>query len=153
MSATSYLPRRWPSKYFRLNESLRPCSGWERVFSSRLVTDESVFAISLLISSVLSVRWKLHKKNISFVITFLLSTCAIIDCFAHFALAPLATVVILNLNSTTCSSCSSTSRRRCLVPFIMNFRKSPRPISIRRLKMLPFLHLGPINVVICNGTY
>ena len=34
-----------------------------------------------------------------------------------------------------------------------SIRKSPRPISIARLKMLPLLHLRPINVVICNGTY
>ena len=33
------------------------------------------------------------------------------------------------------------------------FRKSPRPISNTRLKMLPLLHLCPINVVIYNGTY
>ena len=33
------------------------------------------------------------------------------------------------------------------------FRKSPRPISNARLKMLPLLHLHPINVVIYNGTY
>ena len=33
------------------------------------------------------------------------------------------------------------------------FRKSPRPISNARLKMLPLLHLHPINLVICQGTY
>ena len=33
------------------------------------------------------------------------------------------------------------------------FRKSPRPISISRLKMLPLLHLWPIYVVFCDGTY
>ena len=33
------------------------------------------------------------------------------------------------------------------------FRKSPRPISNARLKMLPLLHLHPIYVVIYNGTY
>ena len=45
--ATSYLPRKWPSKYFHRNESLRPCSGWERVFSSRLVTKNVVVTISI----------------------------------------------------------------------------------------------------------
>ena len=40
MLATSYLPGRWPSKYCHRNESFRPCSGWEREFSSRLVTSE-----------------------------------------------------------------------------------------------------------------
>ena len=34
-----------------------------------------------------------------------------------------------------------------------SIRKSPRPISITRLNMLPHLQLWPINVVICNGTY
>ena len=43
VSATSYLPRRWPAKYFRRYESLRPCSGWVRVVSSRLATDDSLF--------------------------------------------------------------------------------------------------------------
>ena len=38
--------------------------------------------------------------------------------------------------------------------FLQNsIKKSPRPISIAWLKMLPLLHLRPINVVICNGTY
>ena len=32
-------------------------------------------------------------------------------------------------------------------------RKSPRPISTVRLNMLPYLHLLPINHVICVGTY
>ena len=35
----------------------------------------------------------------------------------------------------------------------MSIKKSPRPISNARLKMLPLLHLHPINVVIYNGTY
>lgn len=43
--ATSYLPGQWPAEYFRLNESFRPCSGWEREFSSRFVTSDSVFAV------------------------------------------------------------------------------------------------------------
>ena len=34
-----------------------------------------------------------------------------------------------------------------------SIRKSPRPISNTRLKMLPLLHLCPINVIIYNGTY
>ena len=32
-------------------------------------------------------------------------------------------------------------------------RKSPRPISIAQLKMLPLLHLRPINRIFCPGTY
>ena len=35
----------------------------------------------------------------------------------------------------------------------LRVRKSPRPISNARLKMLPLLHLHPINVIIYNGTY
>ena len=35
----------------------------------------------------------------------------------------------------------------------ISIRKSPRPISNAWLKMLPLLHLHPINVVIYNGTY
>ena len=64
MSATSYLPGRWPSKYFRLNESLRPCSGWERVFSSRLVTDETFW----LAHSKLHTRNKLNHQLLSILI-------------------------------------------------------------------------------------
>ena len=40
MLAASYLPRRWPSKYCHRYESLRPCSGWERVVYSHLATSE-----------------------------------------------------------------------------------------------------------------
>ena len=42
-------------------------------------------------------------------------------------------------------------RRHCTPSTV--FRKSPRPISISRLKMLPSLHLWPIYVVFCHGTY
>ena len=35
----------------------------------------------------------------------------------------------------------------------LRVRKSPRPISNARLKMLPLLHLHPINVIFYNGTY
>ena len=35
----------------------------------------------------------------------------------------------------------------------LRVRKSPRPISNAWLKMLPLLHLHPINVIIYNGTY
>ena len=51
MLATSYLPRRWPAKYFRLCKSLRPCSGWERVGSLRFVTSELSFAVYRLFSA------------------------------------------------------------------------------------------------------
>ena len=44
--ATSYLPGQWPAEYFRLNESFRPCSGWEREFSSRFVTSDSFLAVT-----------------------------------------------------------------------------------------------------------
>ena len=80
------------------------------------------------------------------------SACQIIDLSARFTFVSLATAVLLNLRSATCSSCPSTSRLRCVASFIF-FRKSPRPISNARLKMLPLLHLHPINVIIYNGTY
>ena len=40
MLAASYLPRGWPPKYCHRYESLRPCSGWERVVYSHLATSE-----------------------------------------------------------------------------------------------------------------
>ena len=60
--ATSYLPRKWPSKYFHRNESLRPCSGWERVFSSRLVTKNVFLTVPITQNQCHTlVRWKLHN--------------------------------------------------------------------------------------------
>ena len=32
-------------------------------------------------------------------------------------------------------------------------RTSPRPISMDRLNMLPYLNVPPINLVVCKGTY
>ena len=123
-SATSYLPRGWPPKYCRHYESLRPCSGWERVFSSRLVTDKPVTV--LLAHSKLHNNYKLTQPSISF------------D-------SPLAPVEFSSKTLTSLRyvrACSSCSRKPTLhshrLPY---FRKSPRPISISRLKMLPLLHL------------
>ena len=41
----------------------------------------------------------------------------------------------------------------CSKFFSLRFRKSPRPISNARLRLLPNFHLHPINVVFCDGTY
>ena len=95
VSATSYLPRRWPAKYFRRYESLRPCSGWVRVVSSRLATDDSLIIVPA------------YTQNCIMIIIFVIS---IFPTFYY-----------------------------CSLQY--PFRKSPRPISISRLKMLPFLHL------------
>ena len=60
-----YLPRQSSAKYFHCYESLRPCSGWERVVSSRLVTEKLAVQLSEFIySSSFSVPWKLHNKRI-----------------------------------------------------------------------------------------
>ena len=139
MSATGYFPRRWPAKYLHCNESLRPCSGWERVVSSRLVTDEFCFRAMHLESCTMNISYTLSSN-----FTFLRfnSACAIIDCFVRFAFASLTTAVILNLRSVTCLSLPTQSQRRYFASLIStDFRKSPRPISISRLKMLPLLHL------------
>ena len=57
--ATSYLPRRWPAKYCYRYESLRPCSGWERVESSRLVTSNAIQLPKAI--KLHCVQRKLHK--------------------------------------------------------------------------------------------
>ncbi len=137
MSATSYLPRGWPPKYCHHYESLRPCSGWERVFSSRLVTDKLVIRAS-------------HTQNCIMIINFviilfcfaILSSCGVysrklLRRYIMFRVLPVLLIASL-LRHFTSASLS---------------RKSPRPISNARLKMLPLLHLHPINVVICHGTY
>ena len=186
MSATGYLPRRWPAKYCHCYESLRPCSGWERVVSSRLVTDEFCFhsplhAYAFLHLSLVSLSLNYLRRfrcicrlrfwlrftyskyrmciqscimiiNFAIILTLFGSACAIFDCFVSFAFATLTTAVFLNIRYTTSSSCSC--KPTTLLRFVnLPFRKSPRPISISRLKMLPLLHLWPINRIICPGTY
>ena len=137
MLATGYLPRRWPSKYCRRYESLRLCSGWEQVVYSCLVTDEFCFRAMHLGNCTMNISFAI-------ILTFLRfnSACAIKDCFVRFAFASLTTAVILNLRSVTCLSLPTQSQRRYFASLIStDFRKSPRPISISRLKMLPLLHL------------
>ena len=141
VSATSYLPRRWPSKYFHLNESLRPCSGWERVFSSRLVTDE--FFYSWRAHSKLHNENKLRKHQLCLLTWFLLA--------AYPNTSFLKNYRFLSLGSDIAPTCFV--RLRSTPHYVKTARKSPRPISNTRLKMLPLLHLCPINVVFCNGTY
>ena len=144
MLATSYLSRRWPAKYFRLCKSLRPCSGWERVVSLRFVTNKLSFAVYRLFSafSVYTeshIRYKLRNLKITFVEILLHTSQSLTSfCFAKFPF------VLLRASSSFGLRPHSTQ---------ISIRKSPRPISNARLKMLPLLHLHPINVVIYNGTY
>ena len=161
MLATCYLPRKWPSKYFRLCRSLRPCSGWERVVYLRLVTNKLVVCCYRLFSAS-AVHWRLHN-DISLRFHLWLSN----SCFRFCdTLSPALAFVRLLLH--TPQSFTSFYSRKTSVHFAPCFfefgaslrhstqnliRKSPRPISIAWLKMLPLLHLRPINVVICNGTY
>ena len=136
MLATSYLPRRWPAKYCHRCESFRPCSGWEREFSSLLATSESFrYAESYI-------EYKLTQSQF---LPFILEYCSTLRCHSlHFAFAkyPLVSSALLRVSLASLTSLYANSAR-----------KSPRPISNARLKMLPFLHLRPIYQVICLGTY
>ena len=88
------------------------------------------------------VRWKLHKIYIilnNYVEILLYATLPLTSfCFAKLPF------VLLRASSSFGLRPHSTQ---------ISIRKSPRPISNARLKMLPLLHLHPINVVIYNGTY
>ena len=136
MLATCYLPGRWPSKYCHLCKSLRPCSGWERVVSLLLDTSEFFRYAGNCIMII-------NFVVINFLFDLFGLTKSFIPLRKYFVFTPLHRI----------SSSLEFRSLRSLHSSEKSFRKSPRPISIRRLKMLPFLHLGPINVVICNGTY
>ena len=116
MLATSYLPRGWPPKYFHREESLRPCSGWERVVSSCLVTKKLVCQISVYSpysDYLFQVHSKLHKDIISSTTfsnlknLFSYSACAIKDCFVRFAhnggvaKPPLRNLLVLSFDKPT----------------------------------------------------
>ena len=138
MLATCYLPRGWPPKYFHLCKSLRPCSGWERVVYLRLVTSE-FFEYAQNYT-----RYKLY----AFINLLTLSwTIALRYAVVH---SILLTQKFHSLRSAILRVRLTDVRRHSTQSSI---RKSPRPISNTRLKMLPLLHLCPINVVIYNGTY
>ena len=136
MLAASYLPRRWPAKYCHRYESLRPCSGWERVVSSHLATSEFFeYAQNCIMikANAISINYltkkycfTLRSHSLRFVSQNFRSFCSVL------------------LRVSFASLTHSTQ---------ISFRKSPRPISNARLKMLPLLHLHPINVIIYNGTY
>ena len=131
MLAACYLSRRWPSKYFRLCRSLRLCSGWEQVVYLRLATKKLAYkTFSNYIRSCYRFRYTQNCTRYN-IINLTFSFC----------------VVFRHLPALLSQRCTVTSHRLTL------FRKSPRPISNARLKMLPLLHLHPINVVIYNGTY
>ena len=128
MSATSYLPRRWPSKYFRLNESLRPCSGWERVFSSRLVTDEFFeYAQNCIVEINLIINFFPHVPPVQSLIASLILLRFIRN--GGYYKPSLVSLLVLLPQADSANSLRSF------------FRKSPRPISITRLKMLPLVYL------------
>ena len=150
MLATSYLSRRWPAKYFRLCKSLRPCSGWERVESLRFVTSKLSFAVYRLFSafSLYAESCIRYLSSINFLLTFLLlwnqrKWVLTNSCFRR---------RFLRRNRSARPACICL-RKRNTDSHRLTLRKSPRPISNARLKMLPLLHLHPINVVIYNGTY
>ena len=110
MLATSYLPRRWPAKYCHRCESFRPCSGWEREFSSLLVTSEFFR----------DVHSKLHRILSSISLLLLdFPACQILDLFARFAFASLATAVFLNLHSHNLLASLSWANSIMLVSFIL----------------------------------
>ena len=142
MLATSYLSRKWPSKYFRLSKSLRPCSGWERVVSLRFVTNKLSFAVYRLFSA-----FSLYAESCIRYTIILNNSVEILlhapQSLTSFCFAKLQ-FVLLRASSSFGLRPHSTQ---------ISIRKSPRPISNARLKMLPLLHLHPINVVIYNGTY
>ena len=136
MLAASYLPRRWPAKYFHRYESLRPCSGWERVVSSHLATSEFFeYAQNCIMIKANAIT----INNLTKKYCFTLRSHSLQFCFTK-----LSFVLLRATSSFVTSSLHSTQ---------ISFRKSPRPISNARLKMLPLLHLHPINVIIFNGTY
>ena len=153
MLATCYLPRRWPAKYFHLCKSLRPCSGWERVVSLRLVTSKLFVCCHRLFStSAYTLKIAQDKRLRKHLRLFsIISACQIKDLsvtlltlrhYGGVAKPPLRTLLVLSFDKPT-------PLRR----FVHLIKKSPRPISNARLKMLPLLHLHPINVIIYNGTY
>ena len=134
MLAACYLPRGWPPKYCHRYESLRPCSGWERVVYSHLATSEFFEYAQNCIKynfnhQILTLYRLLLHAPLSFT-SFCLRKTVVHLTPRYFVLGASHRHTTQNL-----------------------FRKSPRPISNAWLKMLPLLHLHPINVIIYNGTY
>ena len=83
-----------------------------------------------------------------FALILLNSACQIKDLYASFTYVHSATAPRSVCPACHNIRCANTGKHRLTL-----FRKSPRPISNARLKMLPLLHLHPINLVICQGTY
>ena len=140
MSASSYLPGRSSSEYCHRYESLRPCSRWERVVSSRFDTDETCqfteYCIEIVIILFVSFYrlWLLRKSKIS-------TSPSLCSVFQNLAL-------VLRVAKQLCFT------RQVFYKLHTGFaRKSPRPISNARLHMLPYFYLHPIYLVICKGTY
>ena len=102
MLAASYLPRRWPAKYCHRYESLRPCSGWERVVSSHLATSEFFeYAQNCIMikANAISINYLIKMNNYS--------ACQIKDLFARFtrnggvAKPPLRNLLVLSFDKPT----------------------------------------------------
>ena len=146
MLATCYLPRQWPAKYFRLCRALRPCSGWERVVYLRLVTSKLFIRCLPFIQGFSS-----YAEDCIRYIHQLLANSKIYSTLRRFSRlcnqrllryfaslrnnGGLAKPTLRHLLAFACANAT-----RGYASFIF-FRKSPRPISISRLKMLPLLHL------------
>ena len=146
-SAATYLPGRLPSEYCRRWKSLRPCSGWERVVSFLFATDKTLFyALScaedcIVNLFVLITIAPVKFTNVNFYVA-LVRFRSVRRCSTH------RRHELTHLMLQFARQVQSTKAR-----FIVVFRKSPRPISNARLRLLPNFYLHPINVVFCDGTY
>ena len=103
---------------------------------------------SLLLPIILGFSYTLKIAQDIIINIYLFSVfraCAIIDCFVRYTHNGTDKMFRPQFAGSTPPNSDFTPS--------YGIRKSPRPISNARLKMLPLLHLHPINVVICDGTY
>ena len=142
--ATSYLSRRSSAKYFHRKQSLRPCSEWERVVSYRLITGNLSYNQLLLKShwlhSVLPYPDYCIKLNL-YHLCYLLFDIFYLE-IPSSSVYPLLFKKLnvfspLRLTFATAGSVYFVNSTPCGI----SVRKSPRPISITRLNMLPHLQL------------
>ena len=171
MSASSYLPGRSSSEYCHRYESLRPCSRWERVVSSRFDTDETCqftgdCIVIVVIIFVIQLNYCSTLRCHSLRFTPVKLPFVLLRATSSFA-ASLLTLRKICLGNSFFSACRSLRFRcrslrhsliragalRASAPYGISARKSPRPISNARLHLLPNFYLHPINHMICMGTY
>ena len=138
MLAACYLPRQWPAKYFRLCRALRPCSGWVRVVYLRLATNKLfVCLVSFIQDSSLyaedCIRYSFHQ---------LLALSRIL-CLGNLRLLRSFRFRFTHNGTDKMFRPQFAGSPPPNSDFTPSYgiRKSPRPISISRLKMLPLLHL------------